>query len=198
AHRLLLLEHPPTYTFGRRGKLDNLLFNENELAQQGITTHWVDRGGDVTYHGPGQLVGYPILNLARLQDRDFPDVHRYLRDIEEVIITTLGQLSIEAWRYPGYTGVWVNEQHNGQQAPHKIAAIGVKVSGKAISSHGFALNVNPNLAHFAGIIPCGISEHPVTSVAQHGQRLTVADIVPQIVMSFGRIFDLKPSLQTIM
>ena len=193
AHHLLLLEHPPTFTFGRRGKPTNLLFTETQLIEQGITTHWVDRGGDVTYHGPGQLVGYPILNLARLQDREFPDVHRYLRDIEQMIIDTLAQLQIEAWRYPGYTGVWV---HEGKQEPHKIAAIGVKVSGKAISSHGFALNINPNLDHFAGIIPCGISEHPVTSVSQHGRMgVAVADVVPLIVGGFGRIFNLTPSLQ---
>ena len=196
-HRLLLLEHPPTYTFGRRGKLSNLLFTEDDLAANGIVTHWVDRGGDVTYHGPGQLVGYPILNLARLQDREFPDLHRYLRDVEEVIIQTLDQQQIDGWRYEGYTGVWVHETINGQPEPHKIAAIGVKVSGKAISSHGFALNVNPNLDHFAGIIPCGIREHPVTSMTQHGRSTTVAEMVPTLLMQFGRIFNLQPSLQTV-
>lgn len=189
--RLLLLEHPPTYTFGRRASADNLLFDEARLAAEGITTHWVDRGGDVTYHGPGQLVGYPILNLPRLQNRPQPDLHRYLRDLEQVIIDTLAALDVTAWRYSGYTGVWVDQasEQTGAIEPHKMAAIGVKVSGDGISSHGFALNVAVNMAHFAGIIPCGIDDHPVTSLDRFlGRPVTLDEVIPHAILSFQNIF----------
>ncbi len=189
--RLLLLEHPPTYTFGRRASLDNLLFSEQQLADEGITTHWVDRGGDVTYHGPGQLVGYPIINLRRLQNRPQPDLHRYLRDLEQTIIDTLATFDVSAWRYPGYTGVWVDQiaQASGVSEPHKMAAIGIKVSGDGISSHGFALNVNINMAHFAGIIPCGIEEHPVTSLDRYlDTSIAVDTVIPQFIAAFQETF----------
>lgn len=189
--RLLLLEHPPTYTFGRRASLDNLLFDEGRLSAEGITTHWVDRGGDVTYHGPGQLVGYPILNLRRLQNRPHPDLHRYLRDLEQTIIDTLAAFDVAAWRYPGYTGVWVDQiaASSGVSEPHKMAAIGIKVSGDGISSHGFALNINPNMAHFDGIIPCGIDEHPVTSLDRYlGQPVTVETVLPHYIQAFEQTF----------
>lgn len=189
--RLLLLEHPPTYTFGRRASNNNLLFTAQQLTDEGITTHWVDRGGDVTYHGPGQLVGYPIINLRRLQNRAQPDLHRYLRDLEQTIIDTLAIFDVAAWRYPGYTGVWVDQiaQQSGVSEPHKMAAIGIKVSGDGISSHGFALNVNVNMAHFEGIIPCGIEEHPVTSLDRYLQQsLTVESVFPHYVQAFQNTF----------
>ena len=188
--QLLLLEHPPTYTFGRRASLDNLLFSEEQLAAENISTFWVDRGGDVTYHGPGQLVGYPIINLRRLQNRAQPDLHRYLRDLEQTIIDTLASFDVTAWRYPGYTGVWVDQVNpSGVSEPHKMAAIGVKVSGDGISSHGFALNVHVNMHHFTGIIPCGIEDHPVTSLdAFLGRTITLEEVVPRYVEAFEQVF----------
>ncbi len=189
---LLLLEHPPTYTLGRRGTLDHLLLSQAELDAAGFSLRWVDRGGDITYHGPGQLVGYPILNLKRLfARRGFarPDLHQYLRGVEEVIIQALATFGITGWRYEGYTGVWVD----GRTGPEKIAAIGIKVSGSGISSHGFALNVNPNLAHFEHIIPCGIREHGVTSMSQlRAQPFTTTDLIQPITDAFCGIFEVRP------
>jgi lipoyl(octanoyl) transferase len=185
---LLLLEHPPTYTLGRSGKLDHLLLGEADLAAQGFALHWVDRGGDITYHGPGQLVGYPILNLMRLFQLpgfDKPDHHRYLRNLEETLIQTLAGFGIGGWRYEGYTGVWVDRP----EGPRKIAAIGVRVNAKGISSHGFALNVNPDMSHFAHIVPCGISEHGVVSMAEVLQRpLTPTDLLQPITSAFAQVF----------
>lgn len=189
--RLLLLEHPPTYTLGRSGRLENMLLDEDALAAEGFSLHRVDRGGDITYHGPGQLVGYPIINLKRLQQRDGrsrPDLHLYLRQIEEVIIQALAGLGVAGWRYDGYTGVWVT----CPDGPRKIAAIGIKVSARGISSHGFALNVNPNMAHFAGIVPCGIVEHGVTSLAALVERpLTVIDLLKPIVAAVANVFNME-------
>ncbi|HSH04710.1 MAG TPA: lipoyl(octanoyl) transferase LipB [Anaerolineae bacterium] len=192
--RLLLLEHPPTYTHGRRADLNNLLYDEPTRQQHGITLFAVDRGGDITYHGPGQLVGYPILNIKQLHqqlyDRPRPDLHQYLRDLEETLILTLAQFGLRGWRYPGYTGVWLTTPHG----PQKVAAIGIKVSAKGITSHGFALNINPNLAHFEGIIPCGIDDHGVTSMtARLGLPLTSADIIPHFLDAFHQIFKLAPT-----
>lgn len=187
--KLILLEHPPTYTLGRRGTLDHLLLSQADLEAAGFTLRWVDRGGDITYHGPGQLVGYPILNLKRLFSRRGlarPDLHRYLRDVEEVIIQALATFGINGWRYEGYTGVWVD----GNSGPEKIAAIGIKVSGRGISSHGFALNVNPDLGHFGHIIPCGIREHGVTSMSQVLARpLATTDLLQPVIDAFCHIFD---------
>jgi lipoate-protein ligase B len=189
--RLLLLEHPPVYTLGRSGKLEHLLLDEAARQAEGISVYEVDRGGDITYHGPGQLVAYPILNLKRLfRARGFarPDLHRYLRDLEEVIIRALASLDVAARRYEGYTGVWVE----GAAELLKIAAIGVKVSSKGISSHGFALNVDPNLDHFAGIVPCGIHEHGVASLAQLLQRpLATVDLVAPVMAAFGEVFQVE-------
>ncbi|HRQ39738.1 MAG TPA: lipoyl(octanoyl) transferase LipB [Chloroflexota bacterium] len=194
---LLLLEHPPTFTLGRRGTLDHLLLNQADLDAAGFTLRWVDRGGDITYHGPGQLVGYPILNLKRLFARRGlarPDLHQYLRDVEEVIIQALAVFGINGWRYEGYTGVWVD----GPTGPEKIAAIGIKVSGSGISSHGFALNVNPDLSHFAHIIPCGIREHGVTSMSQVLTRpLTTFDLIQPITDAFCDVFDVQPKKEII-
>ena len=158
ADELLLLEHPPTYTLGRSGKLDHLLLDEGSLAAQGFTVRWVDRGGDITYHGPGHF-------------------HRYLRNLEEMIIVALAGFGIQGWRYDGYTGVWVDRP----DGPRKIAAIGVRVNAKGISSHGFALNVNPDMSHFGHIVPCGISEHGVVSMAEILARpLTPIDLLQPI------------------
>ena len=174
---LLLVEHPPTYTFGRSGKPSNLIWDEAELSRHQIQTHWVDRGGDVTYHGPGQLVGYPLLplnpgglkagsNTNRLPRADYLG---YLRKLEAMLIRALAMLGISAHTIKGLTGVWVDlpgEHQSGSSIPAKIAAIGIKVDAKGISRHGFALNVNPNMEHWQGIIPCGIQGCQVTSVAE--------------------------------
>jgi lipoate-protein ligase B len=194
--RLLLLEHPPTYTLGRAGRRENLLLDEKACAQAGIAVHWVDRGGDITYHGPGQLVGYPILNLRRLYGRlglARPDLHRYLRDLEEVLIRTIAHFGVEGRRYPGYTGVWV-EAAGG---PRKVAAIGIRVNSQGISSHGFALNGGPELGHFEGIIPCGIREHGVTSLAQLlGRPLDVVELLAPATAAFADVFQTAVTVAT--
>ena len=185
--RVLLLEHPPTYTLGRSGKWEHLLYSQTELEQQGIQVVEVDRGGDITYHGPGQLVGYPILNIKRLHQRlgmERPDLHKYLRDLEQALIDLLAAFDIEGFRYPGYTGVWVEAK--GERK--KIAAIGVRVNHRGITSHGFALNVNPNLAHFSGIIPCGIREHGVTSMAEClGREIGISDVLGSVRNMLERV-----------
>lgn len=173
---LLLLEHPHVYTFGRKGHAENLLWNEDELKEKGISVHWVDRGGDVTYHGPGQLVGYPLLPLGQIQaDENLPqaDYVGYIRKLEETLIGVLMQFGIGAGQRAGMSGVWVQAdvysrcprcKPQDRRKPAKIAAIGVKVDARGISRHGFALNVNPDMDYFDGIIPCGLSE-PVVSLA---------------------------------
>ncbi|HZD11367.1 MAG TPA: lipoyl(octanoyl) transferase LipB [Candidatus Binatia bacterium] len=195
--QLLLLEHPPVYTLGRSGHAEHLLLDEDTARREGIAVYWVDRGGDVTYHGPGQLVGYPILDLRRLyasRGLPRPDLHGYLREIEETIIRALDELGIRGWRYKGFTGVWVD----GDDGPSKIAAIGVKVSSNGVSSHGFALNVDPNLHHFRGIVPCGIQEYGVTSMAQLlGQPIAVGDVLAPLVAAFSRAFGLEVQFVTL-
>lgn len=176
---LLLLEHYPVYTVGRgaHGSLNNLLWDEERRAQEGIQLFQVDRGGDITYHGPGQLVGYPILNLQHYGR----DLHQYLRQLEEAIIRTLQGYGLQAGRMPHHTGVWVGED--------KVAAIGVKAS-QWITQHGFALNVDPNLAHFSGIVPCGISDKGVTSLAQLLDKpMTIAEVQPGVEESLAQVFD---------
>ena len=160
---LLLLEHPHVYTFGRKGHAENLLWNEAQLQQKGISIHWVDRGGDVTYHGPGQLVGYPLLPLNHIRRPDRSDLKSdyvgYVRKLEQTLITALSRLGVEAVQRSGLTGVWIKKE-----SPAKIAAIGVKVDVHGVSRHGFALNVNPDMGYWDGIIACGLRE-PVVSLA---------------------------------
>jgi len=176
---LLLLEHPHVYTFGRKGNSENLLWNESQLKQRGISTYWVDRGGDVTYHGPGQLVGYPLISLTPLtfsqgeRGEGKTDYVGYIRKLEEMLIGVLMGYGIGAGQRPGKTGVWiqadvhsrcVNCKPEDKQKPAKLAAIGVKVDVHGVTRHGFALNVNPDMDYWEGIIPCGLSE-PVVSLA---------------------------------
>lgn len=173
---LLLLEHPHVYTFGRKGNAENLLWNEAKLKQKGISTYWVDRGGDVTYHGPGQLVGYPLIPLGKLsQDGRLPetDYVGYIRNLEEMLIGVLMEYGIVSGQRSGKTGVWVQADVHSRcvhcspedrKKPAKIAAIGVKVDVHGITRHGFALNVNPDMQYWNGIIPCGLTE-PVVSLA---------------------------------
>ncbi len=157
---LLLLEHPHTYTCGRRGGRDHILIGEQELQERGITILDVDRGGDVTYHGPGQIVAYPLINLLHGATRvDYP---RYVRTLEDVIINVLADFNMSAHTLSGFSGVWVN-RGAGEE---KIAAIGVKVDGRGITSHGIALNVTTDLTYFSLIVPCGIADKGVTSMSQ--------------------------------
>jgi lipoyl(octanoyl) transferase len=150
---LFLLEHPPVYTLGRTGVLSNLLLPREELARDGIEVYEIDRGGDITFHGPGQLVGYPIVDL-RCRAKD---AHRFLRDLEQVIINALATFGVDAGRIPGLTGVWVGDA--------KVCAMGIGVR-RWITKHGFALNVNCDLSYFDRIVPCGIRDKGVTSMKE--------------------------------
>lgn len=186
---LLLLEHPHTFTFGRRGNAENLLWSPQELQRRGVGVHWVDRGGDVTYHGPGQLVGYPLipLGIPSPSGRGMPegqgegetripqaDYVGYIRNLEKTLIIVLARLGVVAGQQTGLTGVWVQAdvysrctrcRPEDRQKPAKVAAIGVKVDARGVSRHGFALNVNPNMEYFDGIIACGLAHHPVVALA---------------------------------
>jgi len=173
---LLLLSHPPTFTIGKSGKLDNLLLNKEELAGKGISLFFIDRGGDITYHGPGQLVVYPIIDL---KDRG-KDIHRYIHYLEEVVIRTLASLSIEAQRDEKHVGVWVGDE--------KIAAIGVRIKNW-ITMHGLALNVNPDLEYFSFINPCGILDKGVTSITGLLSReVPMEVVVKELVKQFSDVF----------
>ena len=174
---LLLLEHPPTYTLGLRGSETNMLASRESLVRQGAAVINVDRGGDITFHGPGQLVGYPILNLAKLGG----GIRKYLRSLEDVLILTLESFGVSADRIDGYTGVWVKGE--------KVAAIGVKVTSKRITQHGFALNVNTDLSYFDRIVPCGIKDKGVTTLARIICRAVhPADVATILVEAFGTVF----------
>lgn len=180
---LILCEHPHTYTVGKNG-VDNvskhLLMNKDELQRNNISVYEIDRGGDITYHGPGQIVGYPILNLNNY----YRDMHRYLRDIEEAIIRAIGVFGITGKRVDSITGVWVDTP----RGPEKICAIGVKVT-RWITMHGFALNVNPNLDFFNNIIPCGINDKGVTSMTKIvGPSVELPAVEDRIIQSFEKIF----------
>ena len=175
---LLLLEHPPTYTFGRMGKRNHLLAPPEELQRRGIQVLRVDRGGDVTYHGPGQLVVYPILDLKERAG----GIGRYLRDLEEVIIRTLSLLEITGERIPGFTGIWIGEE--------KIAAIGVRVDVHGITRHGFALNLTTDLDCFARIIPCGLHDKGVTSLDRmpKAKLPPIGEVAHLVSEVFGEVF----------
>jgi lipoyl(octanoyl) transferase len=177
--QLLLLEHPHVITMGRNGHRENLLAHQDVLARAGIAYHPTDRGGDVTYHGPGQLVGYPILDLREWKR----DVGAYVRSIEQVIVDTLADFGIAAGRIPKLTGVWVDGR--------KIAAIGVHIS-RWVTSHGFALNVDTDLSYFQYIVPCGLSK-PVTSMAQLGVRATLPQVAQRLAGHFEEVFLLHKS-----
>ena len=203
---LLLLEHPHTYTFGRSGHAKNLLWNEAELARRGIAVHWVDRGGDVTYHGPGQLVGYPLLPLApgglraktengspRLPQADYVG---YIRKLETALIKALRTFGVEGEQIPGLTGVWVRKTLEKQagtprlrlQPAQKIAAIGVKVDVNGISRHGFALNINPEMVYWEGIIGCGLEDYAVTRLTDWVNPVPSMEEVRKVITSaFGEV-----------
>jgi lipoate-protein ligase B len=194
---LLLMEHPHIYTLGRSGNWQNLLWNQDLLAAHGVDTQEVDRGGDITYHGPGQLIAYPLLPLGQVDAKGHlpgPDYHGYLRRLEQVIINVLAHWGLTAGTIEGLTGVWLRADAPPDQAssitPAKIAAIGVKVDANGISQHGFALNVNPDMKYWQGIIPCGISQYPVTSMAERlHHRPKQAEVRRQVIHQFERVFE---------
>ena len=170
---LILLEHPPVYTLGKGSCLDFVKF---DVKHSPTDLHRTERGGEVTYHCPGQIVGYPILNLRYYQT----DLHWYLRQLEEVLIQTLADYQIQGNRIPGLTGVWVED--------HKVAALGIKVS-RWITMHGFALNVCPDLSGFEQIVPCGIGNRPVGSLAEFVPGITSAEVWPAIADHFAQVFE---------
>ena len=174
--QVFLLEHNHVFTLGRNARTEHILASREELTAQGIEVFDIGRGGDVTYHGHGQLVGYPILNLKP----DRCDVHRYVRDLEEVLIRTIADFGITGTRVPGLTGVWVGNE--------KIAAIGVRIS-RWITSHGFALNVHPDLSYFRMIVPCGITDKGVTSMQKLlGREIDLEEVAGVILRHFAMVF----------
>jgi lipoyl(octanoyl) transferase len=219
---LLLLEHPHVYTFGRKGHAENLLWGEEQLKQRGVSVLWVDRGGDVTYHGPGQLVGYPLIPLGKISDvkvepaltdassPGFPltripqvDYVEYLRKLERVLIVALARLGLAAGQQPGLTGVWVQAdvysrcprcRPEDRQKPAKIAAIGVKVDARGISRHGFALNVDPDMTYWDGIIACGLADYPVVSLADPLSPVPdMSRVKREVAGAFGEVFECEVS-----
>jgi lipoyl(octanoyl) transferase len=183
-HHLLFVEHnPPVYTLGKSGHMENVLISEQEIAARGLQFFRTNRGGDITFHGPGQLVGYPVLDLEKF----FTDIGRYLRSLEEVVILTLAQYGIQAGRSAGETGVWIEPGIPGRE--RKICAMGVRCS-RWITMHGFALNVNTDLSYFNFIIPCGIGHKQVSSIQKElGRHIDLADVKEKVKQNFERVFD---------
>ena len=217
APTLLLLEHPHVYTFGRKGHAENLLWDEKRLKERGLSVHWVDRGGDVTYHGPGQLVGYPLIPLgvplteppdkpvigqpnrgwgsgeqARIPEADYIG---YVRKLEQMLIVALARLGLATGQLPGKTGVWVQAdifsrcprcKPEERNKPAKIAAIGVKVDIHGVTRHGFALNVNPDMTYWDGIIGCGLAEYPVVCLADLlSKPPDMQKVKEEVISAFG-------------
>jgi lipoyl(octanoyl) transferase len=182
-HYLLFVEHPPVYTLGKSGNIDNVLISEEMRSAKGIEFFRTNRGGDITFHGPGQLVGYPILDLEKF----YTDIGKYLRNIEEVIILTLAEYGIKAGRSAGETGVWIDPEVKGRE--RKICAIGVRTS-RWITMHGFALNVNTNLDYFNFIVPCGISNKQVTSLERElGHTVSLEEVKEKVKKNFEKVFN---------
>jgi lipoyl(octanoyl) transferase len=182
---LLLLEHPPVITLGRNARLEHVLASPEFLSQRGVELHEIDRGGDVTFHGPGQLVAYPIFDLRSFEPK--VGAVEFVRRLEEVLIRTCGDYGIGAQRIKGLTGVWTYALRNKPEA--KIAAIGVHIS-RAVTTHGFALNVNTDLDYFTMIVPCGLAGKPVTSMQRELQKsLAVEEVATAASRNFGRVFN---------
>ncbi len=181
-NHFLFVEHPHVYTLGKSGDLENLLLNEKQLKDKGATFYKINRGGDITYHGPGQIVGYPILDLENF----FTDIHKYLRLLEEVIILTLADYGLKGERSKGETGVWLGV---GTPFARKICALGIRTS-RWVTMHGFALNVNANLGYFDNIIPCGIRGKAVASMeVELGKKIPIKEVQEKIVQHFTALFE---------
>ena len=182
---LLFVEHPHVYTLGKSGKPEHLLLDATGLEAHAATYYKINRGGDITYHGPGQLVGYPILDL----DHFFTDIHRYLRYLEEAIILTLAEYGVPAGRIEGLTGVWLD--HDTLKNPRKICALGVK-SSRWVTMHGFAFNVNVDLSYFGHIVPCGIDDKAVTSLhLELGRPVDVQEVKEKVKKHLAALFEMN-------
>ncbi len=188
-HRLFFVEHPPVYTLGKSGKMEHVLISEEERAEKGIEFFKINRGGDITFHGPGQLVGYPIFDLEQF----YTDIGKYLRNIEEAVIKVLAHFGLKGERSPGETGVWLDPEVKG--AERKICAIGVRCS-RWVTMHGFAFNINTNLDYFNYIVPCGIQQKKVTSLQQElGRELDFEEVKKLMIEKMEEVFEIeiKPS-----
>jgi lipoyl(octanoyl) transferase len=184
-HHLLLVEHPPVYTLGKSGHMENVLIGDERMREKGVKFFRTNRGGDITYHGPGQLVGYPILDLEKF----YTDIGLYLRNLEEVTIQVLGEYGIRGNRSHGETGVWIEPGVKGRE--RKICAIGVRCS-RWITMHGFALNVNTDLSWFGDIIPCGIQHKQVTSLEKElGRAVGMGEVKAKWLRRFGEVFGVE-------
>jgi lipoyl(octanoyl) transferase len=182
-NHLILVEHPHVYTIGKSGNAENLLLDETGLLTKQSSFYKVNRGGDITYHGPGQIVGYPILDL----DNFFTDIHLYLRTLEQAVIDTLAHYGIQSGRFPGYTGVWLDADNENAR---KICALGVRCS-RWVTMHGFAFNVNTDLDYFDNIVPCGIDDKAVTSMKKELQKEVNMDQVKEVLVNnIVRLFDM--------
>jgi lipoyl(octanoyl) transferase len=185
SHQLLLVEHPHVYTLGKSGKPENLLLDPAGLERVGATYYKINRGGDITYHGPGQLVVYPIFDLEQFKT----DIHWYMRSLEEVVIQTLARWNISAERYPGYTGVWLDASLPDKA--RKICAMGVRTS-RWVSMHGIALNVNTQLEYFKHIVPCGIDDKAVASMANElGHPIDFQQLKSDFLAAFAEVFEVS-------
>jgi len=183
-NHLIFCEHPHVYTLGKSGDEKNLLVNEDYLKSRGATFHKINRGGDITYHGPGQLVGYPIIDL----DNFFTDIHKYLRFLEEAVILTLKEYGLESERSPGETGVWFDV---GTPKARKICALGVK-SSRWVTMHGFAFNINSDLSYFGNIIPCGITDKSVTSLQKElGKEMDIQEVKNKVKSHLIELFEME-------
>jgi lipoyl(octanoyl) transferase len=184
-HHFLLVEHPPVYTLGKSGKIEHVLISEEERRKNHLGFFHINRGGDITFHGPGQIVGYPILDLERF----FTDIGRYMRSLEEMIIRTLADYGLQGDRSPGETGVWLDPGIRGKE--RKICAIGIRCS-RWITMHGFAFNVNTNLDYFNNIIPCGIQNKQVTSLQKElGYEVDMSEVKEKVKKHFEEVFDAR-------
>lgn len=182
-HRLLLVEHPPVYTLGKSGHVENILIPETEMVARGIDYFKINRGGDITFHGPQQLVGYPILDLEKF----YTDIGKFLRALEEVIIRTIAHYGISGQRSAGETGVWIDADVKGKE--RKICAMGVRTS-RWVTMHGWALNVNTDLSYFNHIIPCGIRDKQVTSMEMElGRKVDFEEVKAILLKEFEFVFD---------
>lgn len=182
---LILCEHPHVYTLGKSGAMENLLLNEQGLKEHSAQFYKINRGGDITYHGPGQLVAYPILDLENF----FTDIHLYLRNLEESVIRTLADYGLDGGRIDGLTGVWI-DHHEGAKDPRKICAMGVK-SSRWVTMHGLALNVNTDLSYFGHIVPCGIDDKAVTSMNKElGTSVNMAEVQAKLVNHMAEVFEM--------
>lgn len=183
-NHLIFVEHPHVYTLGKSGSPENLLLDEEALQRKQATYYKINRGGDITYHGPGQIVGYPILDL----DNFFTDIHLYLRTLEQAVIDTLAEYGLQGGRYPGYTGVWLDADNDRAR---KICALGVRCS-RWVTMHGFAFNVNTDLAYFKNIIPCGIDDKDVTSMKRElGREVDLGQVKQVLFRHIVRLFEME-------